>query len=357
MSSPHTPSLQSRFLGAWWGIFIGDAFGLYSDGYYNLERLRSDYPDATGYIEPHERHPYNATNQKPVPELPPEFDFMQQRRDRWLRAGTHLHYGMKAGDNSLPAVLDIDLANLLADRETYRRADWLPAYQRRLTTPGANNDFYIPGAHRDFFIRLASGIDIDHAGKSETHVCGVVEALPILLRRANDPDRRIRELRDHILLARPCPALLHAAGILGEAMPHLLNGTSLEDTLFHKLGHNHDAYLAYPYHRWIATRADIDVATHELGTGPLIDDALPLSIYMALKYHSDFEKALTLNARLGGDSPSRGAIIGMLLGAANGCEGIRSGLVSGLVRHAEIDAAGDALWRAFSHTAKHAVIR
>lgn len=357
MYSKNAPSLQSRFLGAWWGIFIGDALGLYSDGYYNLERLRADYPEAPGYIAPHALHPYNATHQKTVPPLPEEYDFMQGRRERWARSGTHLHFGLSAGDNSLPAVLALDLATLLSQKTAYRRENWLPIYRHRLTAPGANNDFYIPGAHRDFFIRLAAGLDVDHAGKSETHVCGVIEALPILLRRAGDADRTLRELRDHILLTRPCPALVHAAGILGEALPHLLAGVTLDDTLFHKLGHNHDAYLGYPYHRWIAARSDIDVATHELGTGPLIDDALPLALFLALKYHADFEKALTVNARLGGDAPSRGAIIGMLLGAVHGCEGIRSGLVGGLVRREALDAAGDGLWNAFHGAEKTVAAR
>lgn len=341
-------SLQSRFLGAWWGLFIGDAFGCYSDGYYNLDRLNADYPLAPGYIAPHDFHPYNATNQKPVRELPPEYDFMQNRRIRWDKGGYHYHYGLVAGDNSLPVVLALDLAEFLATRPAYRADAWLPVYQRRLTAPDGHRDFYIPGAHREFLANLAAGRDVAHAGRSETHVCGVVEALPILLRRAKDPDRRIRELRDHILLVRPCPSIVRAAEVLGELVPHLLAGVSLDDACFHKLGHNHDAYLAYPYHRWMANKSDIEVATRELGNGPLVDDALPLSLYLALKYHRDFEQALTVNARLGGDAPSRGAIIGMLLGAVHGCEGIRAGLVGGLVNRESIDATGDALWAAFS---------
>ena len=357
MSIPHvSPSLQSRFLGAWWGLFIGDALGAYSDGYYNLDRLHADYPEHRGYIAPLDHHPYNATNQKPIPELPPEYDFMQERRGRWDKAGTHYHYGMAAGDNTLPAVLALDLANHLASGPAYRRSEWIEIYRRRLTTPGAHRDFYIPGAHREFFINLSRGRDVDHAGRSETHVCGIVEAIPILLRRAADPDKLVRELREHILLVRPCPAIVRAAEILGELLPHLLAGLSLDDACFRKLGHHHDAYLAYPYHRWIANHTDLDVATRELGTGPLVDDAVPLSLYLALKYANDFETALTVNARLGGDAPSRGALIGLLLGATTGCEGIRAGLVGGLVNRAEIDTAGDALWAAFQSSKPAAMV-
>lgn len=346
--TPNTPGLRSRFLGAWWGIFIGDALGAYSDGYYNLDRLNADYPPRPGYIRPLERHPYNATNQKPVPELPPEFDFLQHRRERWTNAGTHYHHGLEAGDNTLPALLALDLGRHLAGHPVYRREEWLPAYRRRLTEPGAHRDFYIPGAHRDFLVNLARGRDIAHAGRSETHICGVVEALPVLLRRADDPDRRVRELHDHILLVRPCPAIVRAAEIFGEILPLVLSGHTLDDACFRKLGHHHDAYLAYPYHRWIAHHSDIEVATRDLGAGPLVDNAAPLSLYLALKYAGDFEKALTVNARLGGDAPSRGSVIGMLLGAVHGCEGIRAGLVGALGARDEIDAVGDALWDAFS---------
>ena len=55
-------------------------------------------------------------------------------------------------------------------------------------------------------------------------------------------------------------------------------------------------------------------------------------IYLAFKYHDDVEKALIVNTNLGGDNVHRGALLGALLGAANGMESIPERWVRGLLQ-------------------------
>lgn len=52
--------------------------------------------------------------------------------------------------------------------------------------------------------------------------------------------------------------------------------------------------------------------------GSLIADAasMPASLYLAWKYHDDFDAAITANAMVGGDNCHRGAVVGELVGAA-----------------------------------------
>ena len=52
--------------------------------------------------------------------------------------------------------------------------------------------------------------------------------------------------------------------------------------------------------------------------GSLIADAacMPASLYLARKYHDDFDAAITANAMVGGDNCHRGAVVGALVGAA-----------------------------------------
>ena len=45
---------------------------------------------------------------------------------------------------------------------------------------------------------------------------------------------------------------------------------------------------------------------------------MPASLYLAWKYHDDFEAGILANAVVGGDNRHRGAVGGSLLGAANG---------------------------------------
>lgn len=66
---------------------------------------------------------------------------------------------------------------------------------------------------------------------------------------------------------------------------------------------------------------DLD-AIHQLGEGWVGDEALAIAIYCALKYSSDFDKALIAAVNHNGDSDSTGAIAGNILGAYLGLSGI-----------------------------------
>ena len=61
-----------------------------------------------------------------------------------------------------------------------------------------------------------------------------------------------------------------------------------------------------------------------------VEDSIPATVYLALKYHDDFRTGLIVNTNLGGENAGRGAILGALLGAANGLEAIPAAWISGL---------------------------
>lgn len=62
-----------------------------------------------------------------------------------------------------------------------------------------------------------------------------------------------------------------------------------------------------------------------------VEDAIPAIAYLALKYSDDVEKALVVNTNLGGDNAGRGAVLGALLGAANGLAAIPTRWRDGLL--------------------------
>lgn len=63
-------------------------------------------------------------------------------------------------------------------------------------------------------------------------------------------------------------------------------------------------------------------AIHILGQGWVADEALAISVYCALKYPGDIEKALIASVNHKGDSDSTGAITGNIVGASVGLSGI-----------------------------------
>merc|ERR1712046_346582 len=62
----------------------------------------------------------------------------------------------------------------------------------------------------------------------------------------------------------------------------------------------------------------------KVGKASPTEGALPGSLYFILKYKHSLEEALIANAGVGGDSCARGIVIGTVLGAAHGMEGIPS---------------------------------
>ncbi|KAK3269456.1 hypothetical protein CYMTET_22107 [Cymbomonas tetramitiformis] len=60
----------------------------------------------------------------------------------------------------------------------------------------------------------------------------------------------------------------------------------------------------------------------KVGKASPTEGALPGSLYFVLRYKHSLEEALVANAGVGGDSCARAMVIGMLLGAAHGMEGI-----------------------------------
>lgn len=338
-------SVRSRFLGAWWGMLIGDALAVPSHGYYNIAWIERDYGIITGYVPVKEPHPncdmprirYSITNEKD--------NILHRRESLWKMPGTHYHHGLKPGDNTLPATIAVALAESIGNNAgTYNRDDFVSRYTQLMLSPDGHRDTYIPAAHRRFFENYGRGLPPEKCAGDDAHIAGLVETSPLLLALCGATPQVNRHLRHHLQLAHPDSAIVHAADLLAEILTLLLTGDTLENTIYKRLGHHRHPFFAYPYHRWIAHHTDENVAMHNLSIGPLIDDAMPLALYVALKYARDFETALQMNAGLGGDSCNRGAIVGLLLGAQFGCEGIPEHLAGGLTEFEKLAKLGDALW-------------
>jgi ADP-ribosylglycohydrolase len=63
---------------------------------------------------------------------------------------------------------------------------------------------------------------------------------------------------------------------------------------------------------------DEEVVGRMLSPACYIQDAFPAGLWLAWKYAGDFSAGVLANANVGGDNCHRGAVVGSLLGAANG---------------------------------------
>jgi len=76
-------------------------------------------------------------------------------------------------------------------------------------------------------------------------------------------------------------------------------------------------------------RADVE-NIHEIGEGWTGEEALGIALYCSLKYQNDFSGAVVAAVNHNGDSDSTGAIVGNIVGAKVGMEGIEGRWLRGL---------------------------
>ena len=84
------------------------------------------------------------------------------------------------------------------------------------------------------------------------------------------------------------------------------------------------------------SRPDHEVVGAIFSPACYIEDAFPASLYLSWKYAEEFGRGVLVNANLGGDNCHRGAVMGALLGAANGAAGIPDRFKDGLKRANEL---------------------
>ena len=82
--------------------------------------------------------------------------------------------------------------------------------------------------------------------------------------------------------------------------------------------------------------SDFYVTGDLLSPACYIDQSFPSVLYLATRYHNDFESALIVNTNVGGDNCHRGAVLDAILGAALGVEAIPIRWIQGLTSQAEL---------------------
>jgi ADP-ribosylglycohydrolase len=91
-------------------------------------------------------------------------------------------------------------------------------------------------------------------------------------------------------------------------------------------------------------------AIKSLGEGWVGEEALAISIYCALKYQIDFEKAVITAVNHNGDSDSTGAITGSILGAYLGINGIPQNWVKEVELSSELTQLADDLAKTYENS-------
>lgn len=308
---------KSRQMGAIWGMFIGDALAMPVHWYYDRQALARDYGQVNDYLEPKNPHPDSILWRSTYTPVSPKADILHDQARFWGHPGIHYHQFLAAGENTLNLKLCALLIDNLLAHDGYAADAYLADYINFMTTPGNHRDTYVEEYHRHFFTNLVSGKPPTSCGVIEKHISGIIGMIPLAVYYADDPDLAKQRAFEHLSLTHLGDRMRAAGEFLMDVLLAILKGDALFEIIAQKVRRQDNPLLGHPLLRWLAD-PDEHVVGRRLSTACYVDDALPATAYLALKYHDDPVQGLIANTNLGGDNAGRGAILGALLGAANG---------------------------------------
>jgi ADP-ribosylglycohydrolase len=320
---------NQRAAGAIAGLFIGDALAMPVHWYYDTERLLVDYGRVTHYLAPKNPHPDSILWRSRFPSPGRGFDILHDQRQYWGTPGIHYHQFLKAGENTLNLQCARLLMDVLEENAEYRPEDYLTRYIDFMTTPGRHRDTYVEEFHRHFFTRLAAGHKPHHCGIPEKHIGGLAGIVPLLVHYRNDPPTAASAAATHLSLTHRGPRMETAAAVILDLLLPVLGGENLKAVIESAMNRQGNPLLGHPYRKWLQ-QPDARVVGGHLSPACYVEDAVSAVIYLAYKYADDPATALMVNTHLGGDNAHRGAILGALVGAANGIDGFPREWVTGL---------------------------
>lgn len=303
------------FENAYLGARVADALAMPVHWYYDREALRAEYGEVTGYLAPKNPHSgsilwrshYSAPNEKG--------EILHDQARYWGQRGIHYHQFLRAGENTLNFQLADELVRLCAKTGGYDPDAWLARYIDFMLTPGSHRDTYVEEYHRGFFTRYATGKPPRKCSIEDEHIGGLaqVPALCFVLREAGLSELRAA-VKEHVGLTHAHANVLRAADTLARLLFRIREGLSAREAIRREAG---DWISGNKADEW-TRQPDTRVIGERFSPACYIAESMPASLYLVWKYHDDFDAGIIANAMVGGDNCHRGAVVGSLLGAANG---------------------------------------
>jgi ADP-ribosylglycohydrolase len=321
----------SRCHGALYGLYIGDALAMPVHWYYDRAALKRDYGVVRDYLAPKSPHPDSILWRSSYQPINEKADILHEQKQYWGRPGVHYHQFLQAGENTLNLKLCSELIGSINANGGYRAEDYLERYISFMTKPGNHRDTYVEEYHRHFFTNYARGFHPRQCGVAEKHIGGLIGVIPIVVFYRSQPERARLAALKHLSLTHLGANMEAAAQLLVSVLLEALSGRSLYDALLGATQEQRSPFLAHPFLQWLDQPDEVVVGSR-FSTACYVEHSVPAVVYLALKYHKSPEAGLIANTNLGGDNAYRGAVLGALLGAANGLAAFPEKWVAGL-RH------------------------
>lgn len=328
-----TDSYQNALLGA----LVADAVAMPVHWYYDTAALDRDYGPLQGYAAPKNPHPdsilwrsrYTARNERG--------DILRDQASYWGQRGVHYHQFLAAGENTINFKLAAELYHFVLQQGAYDPAAWADRYVDRMLTDGWHRDTYVEEYHRAFFDNYARGRKPTDCGIDDIHIGGLsqVPALLAALSRIgiNELAAQLEHVEAHIRLTHKNRHVSQAAATLTDILHGLAAGQALCAVL--ESTQTLDR-MTKPFATW-ASFPDRTVVGRHLSPACYLPESFQASLYLVWRYADDFSAGVLANAHCGGDNCHRGAVVGAILGAANG---VPQTWLNGLSAYSKLEAEG-----------------
>lgn len=324
-------ALRSLFVGdslampVHWYYNPGDIYRQFPGGIYKLEDAPAHHPSSIMSLHSTSQGGRSYLGKKEAKEIVGDV-ILKGKRKFWGVKNQHYHQGMKAGDNTLNAYCVRALINsIAANQGSYSNSEFLKLYIELLTADEPlHPDTYAESYHRGFFANLEAGVNPEKCGAT-THdtasVGGLVMLAPLVIAKfLKGAD--VAEIKavcvKHLWLTHPDDELAKVAEDYAELLFNLLTREDDQDpkqiiAAAAKASINLDLseLTAKNY-------SDFEVVGGVFTSACYISGSWPSVLYFAYKYGGDLEQALIANTNVGGDNVHRGAVLGAIVGMANG---------------------------------------
>ena len=298
------------------GLRIGDALAMPVHWYYDQERLAEDYGEVTRFLAPKNPHPDSILWRSSYRSFSPKGEILHEQAEYWGKRGVHYHQFLKAGDNTINAVLCERLWTQLKRVGAWRADLFLQDYIEFMTTPGMHRDTYLEEYHRVFFSNYEQGAAPEKCARGEKHVGGLCFLFPLLAFYADDLDTGKRAALERLELTHPGSIMREGASVVFELWRRILGGESPSQAAESVVQRQASPLLGGRWSKWLAQETRSCLRS-SIGTVCYLPQAVPAIVYLLWKYGDDPKRCFVENTMSGGDNVHRGMVLGALLGAAH----------------------------------------
>jgi ADP-ribosylglycohydrolase len=244
----------------------------------------------------------------------PPADSFHPTKDR----GDLTHYG----DQTLV------LLESISQRKDFDLNDFLEKWQRFFE----NYDGYFDQATKGTLHNISAGKNPEEIGSVSDDLAGAARVAPVVFLYREDIDSLKKAAALQTRMTHNNPVVVDSAVFFALVAQSVLAGKSplaaMEETSQEDFG---DSPLAeWVREGMISKDLDSVPSIKRFGQSCHSESAFPGAVHLIAKYENDLKEALVQCVMAGGDSAGRGMLVGMILGAHTGQEGIPDEWVAGL---------------------------